>query len=308
MKFGYIENNVGLDDLTLTFPEDNPLTKNVLNSKKSNNLSVYIGCPVWSQKGYVGKIYPPKTPAKNYLKEYCKQFNSIEVNATRYRIPNISDIEKWKSVAPDNFKFSLKFSEIISHRKDIGDSSNYSFIDEFVTSAYQLGDNLGICFLQLPPYFSPERVGQLEKFLNHLPDDFELAVELRNKDWFSQEGLQIAYDVFNSKNTSFLITDALGRRDVLHQTMTNKTLMVRFVGQMLHETDYLRIDQWIDKIEDWASKGLEKVYFFMHQPEPYKYLSADIASYMIQKLNTRFPEIKLKAPIDYSLDVQKGLF
>ena len=139
MKFGWVENNDDLQGLDLSLPDDNRLTKLTLNGKKVIKPKVYIGCPVWSQKGYVGKIYPKGTKAKDYLSEYCKQFNSIEVNATRYGTPKLETIKQWKDLATENFKFSLKVPQILSHRKDIADSDALPLIDEFVIANNELG-------------------------------------------------------------------------------------------------------------------------------------------------------------------------
>lgn len=308
MKFGYIDDKNKLNSIDLTIPEDNPLTSKVLDSSRASTLKIYIGCPVWSQADYVGKIYPKGTKPGYYLKEYCKQFNTIEVNATRYGTPKIETIRQWKSHADDSFKFSLKVPQIISHRKDIADSESLKLTEEFIVAADELGSSMGTSFLQLSPYFSPVKKNQLENFLDFLPNEFPISVELRHHDWFIQENIEQVYQLLSERNVGFIITDTVGRRDVLHQTLTNKSLMVRFVGQMLHRTDFERIDQWVSKITNWVEQGLEEVYFFMHQPEPHKYLSANLAAYMIQKLNQKIANLNLKAPIDYSIDQQKSLF
>lgn len=308
MKFGYIDNQKEVEAIDFTLPTDNTLTSKTLTGERKKPLQIYIGCPVWSQAGYVGKVYPKGTKAANYLKEYCKQFNTIEVNATRYGTPKLDTIKQWKDNATEGFKFSLKVPQVISHRSNIADKEALQLLEDFIVANHELGDHMGTAFLQLSPYFSPAKKEQLEDFLDYLPDSFPISVELRHKDWFSADNIATAYDLFSTRDVGFIITDTAGRRDVMHQTLTNKSLMVRFVGQMLHPTDFTRIDNWIKKIDEWVKDGLEEVYFFMHQPEPHKYLSANLASYMIEHLTKKIPDVVLKAPIDYSINAQKSLF
>ena len=63
-----------------------------------------------------------------------------------------------------------------------------------------------------------------------------------------------------------VITDVAGRRDVLHMQLTTPVLMLRFVGNGLHPTDYQRSDDWIARIADWWQRGLQAAYIFIHQP------------------------------------------
>ena len=64
--------------------------------KKNTPPKIYIGCTGWSMKEWVGKVYPPKTPAKDYLKHYAKQFNTIECNAkTIKHSPSTTKFALW---------------------------------------------------------------------------------------------------------------------------------------------------------------------------------------------------------------------
>jgi uncharacterized protein YecE (DUF72 family) len=78
-------------------------------------------------------------------------------------------------------------------------------------------------------------------------------------------------------------SDSSGRRDCVHMRLTKPEAFIRFVGNGLHPTDYSRIDDWIQRIKQWMSQGIEKVYFFMHQHEELH--SPELARYLIQQLN-----------------------
>ena len=82
MKFGHVDN---LDLVDFSLPILNQKTKTILSKvNTNNNINFFFGAPGWSDVKFKGLIYPSKTSSKNFLIEYSKQFNSIEVNATRY--------------------------------------------------------------------------------------------------------------------------------------------------------------------------------------------------------------------------------
>ena len=293
MEFGKLEN---IESIDFTLPDDHTLSENTFKNGGGNfKANIYIGCPVWANKGYVGKVFPKGTQPKNYLKEYCKQFNSIEVNATHYQIPELRTIENWKEAATTGFKFCPKFPQIISHRNDFYEKQEW--IDLFLSAVYQLDEHLGISFIQFPPFFKIDKLEKLRLFFARLPRDLSFATELRHESWFESDSIKGEwFSLFHEYNITPVITDTSGRRDVIHQMITNEQVFIRFTGNNLHPTDYQRIDEWCDRIVKWISKGIKEVYFFVHEPE--KHLCADIAIYMIHKLN-EIGNIKIKPPHIY---------
>ena len=86
MKFGKLQD---ISKVDFTLPPDageNELFFDRL--PKSENVTIYIGCTGWSMKEWVGRVYPKGTKTKDYLQHYGKQFNTIELNTTHYRIPS----------------------------------------------------------------------------------------------------------------------------------------------------------------------------------------------------------------------------
>ncbi len=78
--------------------------------------------------------------------------------------------------------------------------------------------------------------------------------------------------------------------------ITNEKVFIRFTGNNLHQTDFQRIDEWIQVILKWVDQGVSELYFFVH--EPIKHFCADIATYMIGQLE-KSGKFDLKAPINY---------
>jgi uncharacterized protein YecE (DUF72 family) len=82
---------------------------------------------------------------------------------------------------------------------------------------------------------------------------------------------------------------------VLHQRLTTRTALLRFVGnatpKALHETDKTRIDEWITRIKIWIDKGLSELYFFTHEPD--NLLAPELAQYTCQKIEEQIGKNRL---------------
>jgi len=127
-----------------------------------------------------------------------------------------------------------------------------------------------------------------------LPDDARVCLELRHPDWFlKKEHTKEIYQILEELRLGTVITDTAGRRDALHMGLTIPVAFIRFVGNDLHPSDYERIDDWIERIGDWVEKGLETLYFFMHQPSEAN--SPVLTRYMAEKLNETYG-LELKVP------------
>ena len=279
MDFGKLPS---LDNIDISLPADHKDTKRVLGEATKQKTKTYIGCPVWADKGFVGKLYPKGTRETDFLNEYGKQFNAIELNATHYRIPSLTQIAKWKADVPNTFKFFPKVPQLISHAGNI--NTKEDLLQIFNSAIWEMKENLGAVFLQLPPYFKPNRFKELEEFVARYPKEIPLFVELRNEAWFQHKN--ITTEVFNmleSYGTGSVITDVAGRRDVLHNRLTLPKAFIRFTGNDLHPTDFSRLNEWLKRIEQWQQMGLQELYFFLHTPE--KHLTAELANYYIEHYN-----------------------
>ncbi len=291
MKFGKLHD---ISQVNFDLPADPESTETVLaNLSKEEKPMLYVGCTGWSMKEWLGHVYPKTAKTKDYLTHYAKQFNTIELNTTHYRIPDFKTIQKWKTESTPDFRFCPKIPQAISHSAGMG--LNDGKLIAFCESIQDLEEKMGCCFMQMPPYFSADRINILKTFLNQFPSHIPLAIEVRHESWFADPTATMDLaNLLASKNIAFVITDVAGRRDVLHQQLTNNIAMIRFVGNGLHDTDYTRIDEWILKLKDWFAKGLSEVYFFTHEPD--NILSPEIAKYMVDKTKEVMPEISTRGP------------
>lgn len=305
MKFGKVDSP---DNINFELPPIAQSTQKILQQQENNPTpQLYIGCPIWGNKNWVGTLYPRKTPAGEYLTHYAQQFNTIELNSTHYSLPNSETIAKWKTQASkgEGFKFCPKIPQEISH-KLLPSGKTDTFTQVFAQTVEGLGEYLGMSFMQLSPYFSPRDIAKLEQYLASFPTHIPLAVEFRHADWFSGGNLEKVTQIMEKYQVATVITDVAGRRDVLHQRLTTPHLVLRFVGNNLHPTDYTRIDAWVVRIKELLMLGLQSAYLFIHQPDENE-ATPELILYLINALN-KTCGLNLKAPKIYRPPVQGSLF
>lgn len=292
MEFGKIEPEA-LSAINFSLPTDNPETLRILSATPKVKTEVYIGCAKWGRKDWIGKIYPPGTKESDFLPLYAKNFNSIELNATFYKIPSFKQAREWSSKVGENFLFIPKISNSISHIHRLKNTKER--MDRFLNGIAGFGSSLGPVFLMLHPGMGPKSLGTIETFLQSVPKEIKLFVELRHEGWF--ESPEIAENIFSMlerNGAGTVITDVAGRRDCLHTRLTIPEAFIRFVGNDLHPTDYTRVDEWIQRIKKWMEAGLSHVYFFLHENEEVH--SPVIAKYAIEQFN-RYCGTSLKEPL-----------
>lgn len=289
MEFGKIE-KPDLSGVDFTLPPDPHQTTDVLSRSTRKALKVFIGCAKWGRKDWIGKIYPHGTKEADFLSLYGKHFNSIELNASFYRLPRKNQTAAWASVVGEGFKFIPKVTDKISHMRRLKDAEELTKI--FVEGISGFGDKLGPVFLMPHPGMGTKSFETIEAFVQSMPREIDLFVELRNPQWFEQDNVEKMFSMLERNNVGSIITDAAGRRDCVHMRLTKPVAFVRFVGNDLDPTDYIRVDAWIQRLKSWIDQGLETLYFFMHQNEEVN--SPQMCQYVIQQLNqhcgTNIPE------------------
>jgi uncharacterized protein YecE (DUF72 family) len=77
----------------------------------------HIGTMGWSYEFWVGEFYPQGLKPKEFLAEYTKHFDSVELDNTFYRIPSASTVKAWGEQTPEGFLFSAKFPRVVTHVK-----------------------------------------------------------------------------------------------------------------------------------------------------------------------------------------------
>lgn len=282
MEFGRVPEEE-LNSVNFSLPVDPTFNKAILTGKKNKNAKVYIGCAKWGRQEWVGKIYPEKTKEKDFLQHYVEHYNSIELNATHYKIYGAKGIEKWKEKATGkDFLFCPKMYKGVTH---FGRLTAKDFITtEFLRGILAFEEHLGPTFIQVSDAFSTKRKDELFTFLKSLPTDMQFFLEVRHPDWFGVAAIRDElFETLQSLHIGAVITDTAGRRDCAHMHLTIPKTFIRYVGNSLHPTDYTRIDAWVERMKYWLNKGIEDLYFFMHMHN--EATSPDLTIYLVDKMN-----------------------
>ncbi len=292
MKFGTPDLNE-LGGLDLSLPPDHA-DNGKLNLRSTADTRVFVGCSVWTEDSWVGSVFPEKTRKKDYLAEYIKKFNSVELNGTFYNIKK-ANMQAWAEAAKGNdFKYCPKFNRRISHVKRLKEEI-FDLVDYFVEMCMNFGDNLGMTFLQMPENFGSKWFDRLKLFLEHLPKDFPVAVELRNEDWFDGPAFDETFHMLSELNKTAVITDTATKRSIIHQRLTNDKVFVRFAAYEDHPTNWVRLEEWAERIRSWSALGVSEFYFFCKQ-EDESYAPGN-ADYFIKKINENVG-LSLKSPLE----------
>lgn len=295
MQFGKVDNPATID---FTLPKDAPETKKILEANKAKDFEAYVGCAKWNRQDLKG-FYPRGT--KDELAYYATQFNSIELNATFYKMPSWQQVETWKNKTPDDFKFFPKLTNNISHYQRLNDVREE--VADFCNAVSNFEEKLGMAFLQLRDDFKPKDFDRIRKVVEDFPKGVPLGIEVRNSEWFDNAEIQEQFcQLLEKHGVANIIVDTAGRRDMLHMRLTSPVAFIRYVGAN-HPSDVTRLEDWIPRLKKWKEEGLQKLYFFVHQNDEVE--SPLLATHFIEKLNKA---LKINVPVPNKKPGQINLF
>ena len=222
-----------------------------------------LGLAGWSDRGFLGGLYPRGTPSGAYLERYARVFPTNELNSTYYGV-SPERITRWAAAVPAGFRFCPKLPAAITHERGLRDAGGA--MESFLDALAHFEGKLGLVWGILAPSFGPESLETLEAFLQDWAPRVPLALELRHPAWFADAAaLDSALGCFERHGAVAVLTDVAGRRDVLHMRLTGRAAMLRFVGNALHPSDFQRLDEWVERTALWLERGLEAAYVFLHQ-------------------------------------------
>ncbi|QBD78191.1 DUF72 domain-containing protein [Ktedonosporobacter rubrisoli] len=262
----------------------------------------YIGCPMWGYKEWVGRLFPARTPASEFLRLYSRILNSVEGNTTFYAIPSAETVRRWSQETPSTFRFCPKIPRSISHAPSLSFSQNEILF--FAERMRLLGSRLGPIFLQLPPTFTPTRLPELQAFLDFWPTDIRLAVEVRHPEFFSQPYSAQLDELLSKYQVSRIMLDTrpirTGPREEqqtlqarerkpdlpLHLATTTDFVFVRYIGHPRMPVNQDFLAAWSRQLAQWLTQGIT-LYIFCHCP--YEEHSPSICAALYDQLKKLTP-------------------
>jgi uncharacterized protein YecE (DUF72 family) len=192
---------------------------------------ILTGTASWTDPGFVADWYPPDLPGSQRLRWYAEHFDLVEVNSTFYRVPEPGPVKRWAAETPAGFVFDVKLHRLLSRHSTKPELLPASLraqaevvknrvtitpkLEKAVTQAFLRGieplkeeNKLGALLLQLSPAFGPRQnhLSELDNLVELL-QDYELAIELRNRDWLSEHRAGETKKYFVQRNLTFVMVD-----------------------------------------------------------------------------------------------------
>ncbi len=146
-------------------------------------MEIRTGCSGWSYDQWVGTFYPRGTKAIDFLKIYSKIFDIVEIDSSFYRVPDRHTVETWSSSVPENFAFTAKMPQTVTHGLRLRNVLDEAI--KFLDVIGILGDKLKAVLIQLPPSLTfREGFPYLKSLVGDLPSGIRYSVEMRHDSWF----------------------------------------------------------------------------------------------------------------------------
>jgi Fe2+ or Zn2+ uptake regulation protein len=161
---------------------------------------VRVGCSGWNYGHWRERVYPKGLPAKRWLEHYARLFDTVEINNTFYRLPQVSAVRGWVEGSPPRFLFAVKMSRYLTHiRRLAGLETGIPLFYQRIAPLAR-SPKLGPVLWQLPPTYK-RNDERLAAALTALPDGRH-CFEFRHPTWYAAE----VYDLLRDRGSRLGLT------------------------------------------------------------------------------------------------------
>jgi len=210
----------------------------------SRSQKIWIGTSGWNYKHWKKVFYPEDIAQSKWLEFYSTQFNTVELNATFYRLPKQETFISWANRTPEGFLWAVKANKFITHTKRLKECRGP--LDRFFSSVKGLEGKLGPILFQLPPSLAYEE-NLFTQFCALLPTEYKYALEVRHRSWINDN----AFQVMSKYHIAFCISDTAGRYPY-YEAVTTDFVYIRLHGsKKLYASEYT-----LEELHTWAQKVL----------------------------------------------------
>ena len=163
---------------------------------------ILIGTSGYSFRDWIGPFYPPGIESRQMLDFYVREFSTVEVNSTYYRIPHPATLHAMAKKTPPGFEFVVKAHHDHTHRR-VPDVALDDSFRRAMEPLQEVGKLHGV-LAQFPNSFRLNRanVEYLEELRGRLPD-VSLFVEFRHVSWVAEE----VYPELQARGLGFVSVD-----------------------------------------------------------------------------------------------------
>jgi uncharacterized protein YecE (DUF72 family) len=218
---------------------------------------VRIGCSGWSYAHWRAVVYPKGLAQRRWLEHYATLFDTVELNATFYRLPRRTTVSAWVERSPPGFVFAVKASRYLTHVRRLGDLGRG--VDRFYACIEPLLDSpkLGPVLWQLPETFRRDDE-RLAATLERVPPGRH-CFEFRHESWFVPE----VYGLLRAHGAALVIGDHPERPFQSHELTTDWTYVRFHYGRRGRHGNYSdgELDTWARRIAQWRRRAEVYAYF-----------------------------------------------
>ena len=219
---------------------------------------IYVGTSGFSYEDWVGPYYPEGLDKKDWLEFYAKEFKTLEINFTYYRMPTPRTLAGMAAKVPEDFLFTVKATQEMTHSRDADPALFEKFHDSL--RPLQEAGKFGAVLAQFPSSFhnTPENAEYLQA-LREYWQDLPVVVEFRNVDWLKEE----TFELLHKEDLGFCCVDEPRMKGLFPPIAraTSKVAYVRFHGRNAkkwwqHEQAYERYDYTYqaEELKEWTPK------------------------------------------------------
>jgi uncharacterized protein YecE (DUF72 family) len=217
---------------------------------------VRVGCSGWNYDHWREAVYPKGTPQSRWLEHYATLFNTVEVNATFYRLQKPEAVARWVEVTPPDFVFSIKASRYLTHIKRLQDLR--AGLERLMETLEPLtaSPKMGPMLWQLPENFHRDD-DRLASALEVLPPGRH-CFEFRHPSWFAEPVM----DLLRAHRVALVIGDDPSRPFQTRELTTDWTYVRLHRGKKGRRGNYSESElaTWRRRIAAWRSHAEVFVY------------------------------------------------
>jgi uncharacterized protein YecE (DUF72 family) len=228
-----------------------------VNGHRSKTVSeTRIGCSGWNYAHWREVFYPKGMPESRWLAHYAESFDTVELNASFYRLPTRKAAAGWAQNTPDGFVFAVKASRYLTHIKRLRElGQGVALLYERIEPLMEAG-KLGPILWQLPESFHRDDE-RLAGALEELPGGRH-CFEFRHASWFVPE----VEELLRAHRVALVVGDH-PQRPFQTLTRTADWMFVRFhVGRGRHGNyTPAQLREWAERVREWRAEGDVYLYF-----------------------------------------------
>jgi uncharacterized protein YecE (DUF72 family) len=218
---------------------------------------IRIGCSGWVYRDWRGRFYPKDVPQSRWLEHYAKTFDTVELNATFYRLATQAAARRWAEQTPAGFAFAAKASRYLTHMKRLTDLDRG--VKRYFDSIAPLAEanRLGPIVWQFPERFARDDE-RLARALECLPPGRH-AFEFRHPSWFAPD----VEALLRRHRVALVIGDHPERPFQSHARTTDWTLIRFHYGARGRRGNYAdsELQEWARRLRRWARNTDVYAYF-----------------------------------------------